>query len=155
MFEPSARAGGCSPFFPKPGTSGLICGIRFLGAHVFGCNISAYDCCTPLCLRILFTVWLRLCRFSLFLVRLFNFVCNGSLLTFSANTRVLNSFPASSGSRSAVFSISVIGVVIMASGMVLSPVFWTLSSLPLLVLDAVIYEVDAYSMIGRIAPVLP
>ena len=29
-----SRAGGCFPFFPKPGTSALICGIRFLGFHV-------------------------------------------------------------------------------------------------------------------------
>ena len=53
-------------FFPKPGTSGLICGIRFLGFHVSGCNISAYECCTLLCFRTLFTVLLRLFRFSLF-----------------------------------------------------------------------------------------
>ena len=60
-------------------------------------------------------------------MRLFSFVCNrlvGSLLTFSANTSVLNSLLASSGSRSAVFSISAIGVVFMAPRMVLSPVTW-------------------------------
>ena len=93
---------------------------------------------------------------SLFFVRLCSFVFSGwdgSLLAFSACVRALHSRLDSKGSMSAVFSISLTGVVFMAPRMILSPAFWTLSSLLLLVFDAVVHEVEAYSAIGLMAPV--
>ena len=59
----------------------------------------------------------------------------------------------SSGSISAVFSMSFTGVVFMAPRMRRSPIFWTLSSLLMLVLAAVLQEVEAYTMAGLTAPV--
>ena len=47
------------------------------------------------------------------------------------------------------FSMSCTGVVFMAPSMTRRAMFWTLSSLLLLVLAAVPHVVDAYSMVGR------
>ena len=51
------------------------------------------------------------------------------------------------------FSMSYTGVVILAPSMTRRAMFWTLSSLSLLVLAAVLRVVDAYSMVGRIVAV--
>ena len=100
--------------------------------------------------------WLRLCLFSLVLVGAASFLWSewpGSLLIFSVWVRTLNVLRSSRGSRSALFSISLMGVVFMTPTMALHATFWTLSSLLLLAFEAVAHEVVTYSIMGRTAPV--
>ena len=100
--------------------------------------------------------WLRLCLFSLFWVGAASFLWSGrpgSLRIFSIWIRTTNVLWSSRGSRSALVSISLIGVVFMAPTMALNATFWTLSSLLLLAFEAVAQGVVAHSIMGRTAPV--
>ena len=98
-------------------------------------------------------MWPRLCLLSLHF-GLFEWSgWDGSLLAFSECTKTLYCLLDSSGSRLAVISNSVTGVVFMAPRMISGPKFWTLSSLLLLVLEAIIHDVKAYSAIGSTVPV--
>ena len=81
---------------------------------IFGSRI--FSCVLPRSL----TKWLRLCLFSLFLVRAVSLLWSGSpgsLRIFSVWVRTLNVLRSSRGSRSALFSISLMGVVFMAPTM--------------------------------------
>ena len=100
--------------------------------------------------------WFRRWRLMRFWVGCVRFVCRGwegSLLSFSPWMWILRLLLLSSGSTLAVFSMSCTGVVFMAPSMTRRAIYWTLSSLLLLVLAAVPHVVDAYSMVGRIVAV--
>ena len=87
--------------------------------------------------------WLRLCLYSLFLVGAASFLCSGSqgsLRIFSVSVKTINVLRSSRGSRSALFSTSLMGVVLMARTMALSATFWTLSSLLLLAFEVIAQE---------------
>jgi hypothetical protein len=73
---------------------------------------------------------------------------DGSLRAFSECTSTLHCLLDSSGLRLAVFSISATGVFFIAPRMMRRPEFWTFSSLLLVVLEAVVHDVEAYSAIG-------
>ena len=94
----------------------------------------------------------ELCFFNLSLVGAasLEWMTNQSPI-FSVWVRTLNVLRISRGSRSALFSISLMGVVFMAPAKARSATFWTLSSLLLLAFEAVAQEVVAYSMMGRTA----
>ena len=84
------------------------------------------------------------------------FLCRGwesSLLNFSSWMRVLRLLLLLSGSALVVFSLSCTGVVFMSPRMTHRTMFWTWSSLLLLVLAAIPCIVDAYSMIDLTAAV--
>ena len=87
--------------------------------------------------------WLRFCLFSLFLVVVTSLWSGwpGSLQIFSVWIRTLNVLWSSRDSRSAVFSISLMGVVFMAQRIAHSATFWTSSTLLLLAFEAVAQEV--------------
>ena len=153
-------AGICCSAGSRPGTSRKMVALRsswfqsllqrFFTSLICGSGISSC-----VLLRSL-AKWLRLCLFSLFLVGAASFLWSGwpgSLLIFSVWVRTLNVLRSSRGSRSALFSISLMGVVFMAPTMALNATFWTLSSLLLLVFEAVAQEVVTYSIMGRTAHV--
>ena len=76
-----------------------------------------------------------------------------SLFSFSPWMAALYSRLRSKGWRSAVVSICWIGVLLIAPKIILGPMFYTLSSLLLLVFEAVSQVVDAYSLTGLTPPV--
>ena len=151
--------GICYSAGSRPGTSRKIVALRsswfqsqlqrkfsslIRGSRMFSCVL----------LRSL-SKWFRLCLFSLFLVGAVSLWSRwpGSLLIFFVWVQTLNVLWSSRGSRSVLFSFSMVGVVFMAPTMACNGTFWTLSSLLLLALEVVAQEVVAYSMVGQTAPV--
>ena len=95
--------------------------------------------------------WFRFWPLERFLMGCARFACRGwegSLLSFSPWMRILRLLLLSRGSTLDVPSMPRTGVVFMASSMTHMAMFWTLSSLLLLVLAAAPHVVIAYSMVG-------